>query len=472
MAWFWHGHFVSGIDKVNFPSLMVQQLRTYRSLALVPFPKLVRAATVDAAMLLYLDGATSTGDSPNENYGRELLELFTLGIGNYTENDVQAGARALTGWTVRRRDGRSQFERGRHTDEQQTYLGVSGVHDVDTVVAAVTGHPQSAQFIAGKLAAAILGQGVDPGLVAAAGDTLRSERPRYSRPRPRDPRSGRHRQRWRVGQRTGAVAGGGAAREQARRSPRVAGCRACARAGQLPFHPPNVAGWPVGTTWFGASTVVARYDLAAALAQGVSTDTPAFAVARSFDLDVLADALGRPSGFTASTKAVRWRRSRATAGACWRWPSLLPTWLSHEGPSLMLTRRQFLGLSGGAAVTGATTCGGTQQARIVPRAARLADTSPRVLVVVQLSGGNDALNTVVPRDGHYHDLRPHLAIADDKLLSLSGATDVGFHPALQPLVQMWDARQLAVLPCVGFSTDSRSHFESQDVWWTASPTTS
>jgi uncharacterized protein (DUF1800 family) len=75
-------------------------------------------------------------------------------------------------------------------------------------------------------------------------------------------------------------------------------------AGQLPFHPPNVAGWPVGTTWFGASTVVARYDLAAALAQGVSNDTPAFVAARSFDLDALADALGRPSGFTASTKAA------------------------------------------------------------------------------------------------------------------------------------------------------------------------
>jgi uncharacterized protein (DUF1800 family) len=303
MAWFWHGHFVSGIDKVNFPSLMVQQLRTYRSLALAPFPKLVRAATVDAAMLLYLDGATSTGDSPNENYGRELLELFTLGIGNYTENDVQAGARALTGWTVRRRDGRSQFERGRHTDEQQTYLGVSGVHDVDTVVAAVTGHPQCAQFIAGKLAAAILGEGVDPGLVeqlatrfAASGlDTRVLVRGILE---------------------AGAIGKGGdsvnepvpwlvaaqrATGAQVSAGRRLQGLRA---AGQLPFHPPNVAGWPVGTTWFGASTVVARYDLAAALAQGVSNDTPAFVAARSFDLDALADALGRPSGFTASTKAA------------------------------------------------------------------------------------------------------------------------------------------------------------------------
>src|SRR5438445_8525661 len=99
MAWFWHGHFVSGLDKVKSPILLVQQLRTFRSLALAPFPALVRAVTVDPAMLLYLDGASSTGTQPNENYGRELLELFTLGAGNYSEDDVKAGARALTGWT-------------------------------------------------------------------------------------------------------------------------------------------------------------------------------------------------------------------------------------------------------------------------------------------------------------------------------------------------------------------------------------
>src|SRR5689334_5837592 len=69
MAWFWHGHFVSGLDKVKTPLLMVQQLRTYRSLAFAPLPELLRAATTDPAMLLYLDGNTSTGSQPNENFG-------------------------------------------------------------------------------------------------------------------------------------------------------------------------------------------------------------------------------------------------------------------------------------------------------------------------------------------------------------------------------------------------------------------
>jgi uncharacterized protein (DUF1800 family) len=149
MAWFWHGHFVSGLDKVKSPYLMVQQLRTFRSLAWAPFPELVRAATIDPAMLLYLDGNTSTGTQPNENFGRELLELFTLGIGNYTEDEVRAGAKALTGWTIDRASGRSRFAAARHDASSQRLLGISGVHDIDTVVGAVTAHPACAPFIAG-----------------------------------------------------------------------------------------------------------------------------------------------------------------------------------------------------------------------------------------------------------------------------------------------------------------------------------
>jgi uncharacterized protein (DUF1501 family) len=86
-----------------------------------------------------------------------------------------------------------------------------------------------------------------------------------------------------------------------------------------------------------------------------------------------------------------------------------------------------------------------------------------------MSGGNDALNTVIPHDGRYHDLRPTLGIPDEKVLALAGAPNVGFHPALQPLVPLWDAGHLAVLPSIGFAADSRSHFESLEAWWTASP---
>jgi len=137
---------------------------------------------------------------------------------------------------------------------------------------------------------------------------------------------------------------------------------------------------------------------------------------------------------------------------------------------MRLTRRQFLGLTGGAALTGtAAWAGMLHKESSSSGPASSSQGAARVLVVVQLGGGNDALNTVVPHDGRYHDLRPQLAIADDKLVALSGETSVGLHPALQPLVPLWDAHQLALIPGVGFATDSRSHFASLDTWWTASP---
>jgi uncharacterized protein (DUF1501 family) len=142
-----------------------------------------------------------------------------------------------------------------------------------------------------------------------------------------------------------------------------------------------------------------------------------------------------------------------------------------------LNRRQFLTLSGGAAVTGAAAWAGLVREHTMAKPSASSSSSSssgrtdleRVLVVVQLTGGNDALNTVIPHDGRYHDLRPTLAIPDDKLIALANAPAVGLHPALQPLVPLWDAGQLAILPQIGFAADSRSHFESLAAWWTASP---
>ncbi len=303
MTWFWHGHFVSGLDKVRLPSLMVQQLRTFRSLALAPFPQLVRAATIDSAMLQYLDGDTSTGQEPNENYGRELLELFTLGLGNYTEDDVQAGARALTGWTVPQTGGPSKFVSTRHDEAPQPYLGVTNVHDVDSVVDAIVSHPKCAPFIAGELSKAILGPSVDPALVAQFAQDFAANQldtralvrsileagvtghgvESVNQPVP-----------WLIA----AQRATGAAIPAAQR---LSGLRA---AGQIPLYPPNVAGWPSGATWFGASTVVARYDLAGAIVKHVPDGNPAMAAARSFELDTLADALGHPEGFGGATKTA------------------------------------------------------------------------------------------------------------------------------------------------------------------------
>ncbi|MEY2406227.1 MAG: hypothetical protein QOG39_1143 [Acidimicrobiaceae bacterium] len=151
----------------------------------------------------------------------------------------------------------------------------------------------------------------------------------------------------------------------------------------------------------------------------------------------------------------------------------------------MINRRQFLGLTGGAAITGTAAWAGLLREH--SSSASHAGTSPstssaaagasgasgagdRILVVVQLSGGNDALNTLVPvGDGRYHDLRPTLALADDAVVGLPGRGDLALHKSLTPLVPLIDAGHLALVPGVGFSADSRSHFESLASWWTASP---
>src|SRR5262249_35738337 len=129
------------------------------------FRTLLRAVSVDPAMLVYLDGVKNVRNGVNENYGRELLELFSLGIGHYSEDDVRAGATALTGWSVVRQPPSSRFVARQHDDTPQTYLGHAGVHDVDTVVDAVVANDACPAWIAGKLAKAILGPDVDQGLV-------------------------------------------------------------------------------------------------------------------------------------------------------------------------------------------------------------------------------------------------------------------------------------------------------------------
>ena len=102
VAWMWHGHFVSALDKVRIARAMVEQVRLFRRAGLGPFRELLRSVTIDPAMLIYLDLRTSTGEQPNENYARELLELFALGEGNYTEADAQA----IALWEFRDEEGR------------------------------------------------------------------------------------------------------------------------------------------------------------------------------------------------------------------------------------------------------------------------------------------------------------------------------------------------------------------------------
>jgi uncharacterized protein (DUF1800 family) len=151
MTLFWHNHFVSSLQKVRSPQLLYRQNELLRRHALGNFGELLRAVARDPAMLVYLDNATSRKEQPNENFARELMELFTLGEGHYSEQDVKEAARAFTGWSVDPETGEFLFRRPVHDEGVKTFLGRTGSFDGSAVLDILLAQPQTAEFVAGKL---------------------------------------------------------------------------------------------------------------------------------------------------------------------------------------------------------------------------------------------------------------------------------------------------------------------------------
>jgi uncharacterized protein (DUF1800 family) len=151
MTLFWHNHFATSQQKVRFTPLLYQQNVMLRRNALGNFNSMLRQISRDPAMLIYLDGANSRKEQPNENFAREVMELFTLGEGHYTEKDIKEAARAFTGWSVDRETGKYMFRRGIHDYGVKTVLGKSGNFDGDQVIDILLRKPETAQFLTRKL---------------------------------------------------------------------------------------------------------------------------------------------------------------------------------------------------------------------------------------------------------------------------------------------------------------------------------
>jgi uncharacterized protein (DUF1800 family) len=169
MVWFWHDHFATSIAKVRVPYLMWQQHLTLRQHATGNYGELLHAISRDPAMLLYLDGITNAAPERNENFGRECLELFTMGRdGGYTQNDVVEASRSFTGWVVNI-PGRpySRLLRGdpwtavflpqRHDSGSKTLLGKTGAYDMDGALDVILGDPSTARFVSAKLYRELVG---------------------------------------------------------------------------------------------------------------------------------------------------------------------------------------------------------------------------------------------------------------------------------------------------------------------------
>ena len=169
MALFWHGLFATAYGKLNHAKAVVNQTNTFRRHGLGSFATLLLGLSRDPAMIFWLDNKDNHRDAPNENFGRELLELFSMGIGNYTEDDVKACARAFTGWTIANADYMSvrasrdsiwpygrldwQFEYlpEDHDDGPKTFLGQTGAFNGEDIINIICRQPATAWFVAQKL---------------------------------------------------------------------------------------------------------------------------------------------------------------------------------------------------------------------------------------------------------------------------------------------------------------------------------
>ncbi|MFI5403924.1 MAG: DUF1800 family protein, partial [Planctomycetota bacterium] len=172
IALFWHGHFATSVLKVNEPAWMARQYRLFLDLGLGPFPDLLGKITRDPAMIRWLDNETNSKGHPNENYARELFELFTLGEGNYTEKDIKEAARAFTGWHIL--EDRYHFSARLHDTDPKEVLGVRGALGGEDVCKIALEQPACGRFLARKLLAFFVTPDPSAEIVEAFGEELRA----------------------------------------------------------------------------------------------------------------------------------------------------------------------------------------------------------------------------------------------------------------------------------------------------------
>ena len=151
MTLFWHGHFASSQQKVRYTQLMYRQNLLLRRHAVGNFGELLHAVAKDPAMVIYLDSASNRKGKPNENFAREVMELFTLGEGHYAEADIREAARAFTGWSIDPETGEFKWRPALHDPGVKTVLGKSGTFDGDAVLDVLLERPQTAEFVVAKL---------------------------------------------------------------------------------------------------------------------------------------------------------------------------------------------------------------------------------------------------------------------------------------------------------------------------------
>jgi uncharacterized protein (DUF1800 family) len=268
MALYFHGHFTTAsVQKGVTPKMTLNQNQLFRENALGNLRDLTWKVSIDPAMLVYLDNARNDAEHPNENYARELMELFTLGVDQYTETDVRESARAWTGWIVPRRTQQATFVRSRHDGGSKTFLGKIGNFGGRDVVDVIYQQPACAAFWASSLLNFFVYNNPEPQLVSAVAALIRKNeynlRPVISTLLRSNVFYSERAYRALVKSPVEFVVG--TYKSLGLNEIDASAQRALVQMGQILFFPPNVAGWPGGANWLTSQTVIARENFVAGL---------------------------------------------------------------------------------------------------------------------------------------------------------------------------------------------------------------
>jgi len=271
MTLFWHGHFATSVEKVRDAYLMWRQNELFRRLATGSWSQMLIMTAQDPAMLVWLDQAQSKKEHPNENFAREVMELFTLGEGHYTEKDITEAARALTGWTYDRNHQKFIDRPNQHDDGVKTILGRTGNLDGKDFLEQIVAQPQAARFITANIWNFFAGRPASDELVTDMATVFRKSGNNFKpllnamfrseefyaanviRNQVKSP------VQWLVG----------SVRVLERELPPPIVCFGLTRnLGQDLFAPPNVKGWDGGLSWITTNNLLARYNESAMLVLG------------------------------------------------------------------------------------------------------------------------------------------------------------------------------------------------------------
>ena len=260
---FWHGHFATSLAKVGKARLMLDQNELFRTQAKGRFGQMVKAVSRDPAMLIYLDSTTNRRIRPNENYARELMELFCLGVGNYTEEDIKEVARCFTGWEVLGDDFR--FNASQHDTKSKHFFGAAGDFDGDDAVRIVLNQPAAPRFIARKLIRFfVFDEPTAPErLVEPIAAALRTGDFEIGPVVHQVLGSNLFFSEYAIGRkvRSPVELGVGLLRALQASTNLVRLAQALSDSGQGLFFPPNVKGWEGGRTWINSAALLGRANL-------------------------------------------------------------------------------------------------------------------------------------------------------------------------------------------------------------------